>query len=207
MPISYVFACTIKLIIQLIGKVVYTMFLKQWSKRTVKVSFTDQKWNHVALLGGCWWTRSWRFFFFFFFYNKKYWWLDITVDFGLKKKKKTIRISLANKINRIPFPFALSLFVIYIYIYRHKLLAYRYFIVYMIYLFQIIHSRAVLFNIYTYLKNLNNVFFFFLRESFNLWHPLLTIALYYQIKTPINFWYRWELNPLKQCNSNDKKKY
>ena len=41
-------------------------------------------------------------------------------------------------------------------------------------------------------------FFFFgerERESFNLWHPLLMIAFYYQTKTPISFWYRWELNP------------
>jgi len=30
-------------------------------------------------------------------------------------------------------------------------------------------------------------FFFFLRESFNLWRPLLMIALYYQIRTPISF--------------------
>ena len=31
------------------------------------------------------------------------------------------------------------------------------------------------------------IFFFFLRESFNLWRPLLMIALYYQTKTPISF--------------------
>ena len=36
-------------------------------------------------------------------------------------------------------------------------------------------------------------FFFFFNESFNLWRPLLMIVLYYQIKTPINFWCRWEL--------------
>ena len=46
-------------------------------------------------------------------------------------------------------------------------------------------------------------FFFFLerererereRESFNLWHPLLMIAFYYQTKTPISFWCRQKLN-------------
>ena len=35
---------------------------------------------------------------------------------------------------------------------------------------------------------------FFLRESFNLWRPLLMIALYHQTKTPISFWYRRGLN-------------
>ena len=39
------------------------------------------------------------------------------------------------------------------------------------------------------------LFFFFLRESFNLWRPLLMIALYHQTKTPITFWCRWGLNP------------
>ena len=38
-------------------------------------------------------------------------------------------------------------------------------------------------------------FFVFLRENFNLWHPLLMIALYHQTKTPISFWYRQGLNP------------
>ena len=33
-------------------------------------------------------------------------------------------------------------------------------------------------------------FFFFFNESFNFWRPLLMIVLYYQIKTPINFWCR-----------------
>ena len=37
-------------------------------------------------------------------------------------------------------------------------------------------------------------FFFFFRESFNLWHMLLMITLYYQIKILIDFWYRWRLN-------------
>ena len=36
--------------------------------------------------------------------------------------------------------------------------------------------------------------FFFLRESFNLWHLLLMISIYHQTKTPISFWYRRELN-------------
>ena len=37
--------------------------------------------------------------------------------------------------------------------------------------------------------------FFFFLESFNLWRPLLIIALYYQTKTPISFWcMRW-MNP------------
>ena len=40
-----------------------------------------------------------------------------------------------------------------------------------------------------------NFFFFFFRESFNLWHPLLMIALYQQTKTPISFWCRRRLNP------------
>ena len=38
-------------------------------------------------------------------------------------------------------------------------------------------------------------FFFFLRESFNLWRLLLIVTLYYQTKTPISFWCRWGLNP------------
>ena len=38
-------------------------------------------------------------------------------------------------------------------------------------------------------------FFFFLRESFNLWRSLLMIAFYRQTKTPISFWYRRRLNP------------
>ena len=37
-------------------------------------------------------------------------------------------------------------------------------------------------------------FFFFLRESFNLWRLFLMIALYHQIKILINFWYRQGLN-------------
>ena len=36
---------------------------------------------------------------------------------------------------------------------------------------------------------------FFFWESFNLWRPLLMIALYHQIKTPISFWCRRGLNP------------
>ena len=40
--------------------------------------------------------------------------------------------------------------------------------------------------------NYNNNFFF--RESFNLWHPLLMIALYHQTKIPISFWCRRGLN-------------
>ena len=35
---------------------------------------------------------------------------------------------------------------------------------------------------------------FFFRESFNLWHLLLMIALYHQTKTPISFWCRRGLN-------------
>ena len=35
----------------------------------------------------------------------------------------------------------------------------------------------------------------FFLESFSLWCPLLMIALYHQIKTPISFWCRWGLNP------------
>ena len=37
--------------------------------------------------------------------------------------------------------------------------------------------------------------FFFFRESFNLWRPLLMIAIYHQTKTPISFWCRQVLNP------------
>ena len=36
---------------------------------------------------------------------------------------------------------------------------------------------------------------FFFRESFNLWRPLLMIAIYHQTKTPISFWSRRGLNP------------
>ena len=38
------------------------------------------------------------------------------------------------------------------------------------------------------------IFLFFL-ESFNLWRPLLMIALYHQTKTPISLWCRRKLNP------------
>ena len=37
--------------------------------------------------------------------------------------------------------------------------------------------------------------FFFLRESFNLWHPLLVVVLYHQTKTPISFWCKRGSNP------------
>ena len=37
--------------------------------------------------------------------------------------------------------------------------------------------------------------FFFLKESFNLWRPLLMIVLYHQTKTPISFLCRQRLNP------------
>ena len=36
--------------------------------------------------------------------------------------------------------------------------------------------------------------FFFLRKSFNLWHPLLMITLYHQTKIPISFLCRRGLN-------------
>ena len=39
-----------------------------------------------------------------------------------------------------------------------------------------------------------NIFFEREKESFNLWRPLLMIALYHQTKTPIRFWCRWGLN-------------
>ena len=45
-------------------------------------------------------------------------------------------------------------------------------------------------SILTFNENMN---FFFL-EGFNLWRPLLMIALYHQTKTPISFWCRWGLN-------------
>ena len=32
-------------------------------------------------------------------------------------------------------------------------------------------------------------------ESFNLWRPLLMIALYHQTKISISFWCKWGLNP------------
>ena len=35
----------------------------------------------------------------------------------------------------------------------------------------------------------------FFGESFNLWRPLLMMALYYQTKAPISFWCRRRLNP------------
>ena len=35
----------------------------------------------------------------------------------------------------------------------------------------------------------------FLRESFNLWRPLLMIAHYHQTKTPISFWCRRGIEP------------
>ena len=44
-----------------------------------------------------------------------------------------------------------------------------------------------------YLKNKNYIYFFFF-ERFNLWRPLLIIALYHQTKPSICFWCRQELN-------------
>ena len=43
-------------------------------------------------------------------------------------------------------------------------------------------------------QNTTYIKFFFLK-SFNLWCPLLIIALYYRIKILISFWCRRELNP------------
>ena len=40
-----------------------------------------------------------------------------------------------------------------------------------------------------------HVYYYFFRESFNLWCPLLMIALYHQTKTQISFWCRRGLNP------------
>ena len=37
--------------------------------------------------------------------------------------------------------------------------------------------------------------FFFFEKVFNLWRPLLMIALYHQNETPISFWCRQGLNP------------
>ena len=55
--------------------------------------------------------------------------------------------------------------------------------------FLLIHFNIVIFN-YTYVIN-----FFFFKESFNLWHPLLIIALYYQTKDTNQFWCTLRLNP------------
>ena len=40
------------------------------------------------------------------------------------------------------------------------------------------------------------LFIFFERERVLTWHLLLIIALYYQVKTPINFWCKQGLNGL-----------
>ena len=37
--------------------------------------------------------------------------------------------------------------------------------------------------------------FFFFRESFNLWSPLLMITIYHQTQTSISFWCKRGLNP------------
>ena len=37
-------------------------------------------------------------------------------------------------------------------------------------------------------------FSFFEKENFNLWHPFLIKAFYYQTKTPTGFLCKWELN-------------
>ena len=39
-----------------------------------------------------------------------------------------------------------------------------------------------------------NWFFFFIKNNFNLWRPLLIITFYYHIKISIGFWYRRKLN-------------
>ena len=58
-----------------------------------------------------------------------------------------------------------------------------------------VSSRTNVWCIKSMTKQVFFFFFVFLRESFNLWHPLLMIALYHQTKTPISFWYRQGLNP------------
>ena len=45
----------------------------------------------------------------------------------------------------------------------------------------------------TYDLSIPTIFFFL--ESFNLWRPLLVIAIYHQTKTLISFWCRQRLNP------------
>ena len=45
-----------------------------------------------------------------------------------------------------------------------------------------------------YILIIRSRYYFFL-ESFNLWRPLLMIALYHQTKTLISFWCRRRLNP------------
>ena len=47
------------------------------------------------------------------------------------------------------------------------------------------------------------VFFFFFLKSFNLWRPLLIIALCYQTKAPISFWCKWGLNPRSLIQPSD----
>ena len=50
-------------------------------------------------------------------------------------------------------------------------------------------------NYYYYYLREGFKFFFFWRESFNLWHLLLIIALYHQTKTPISFQCKQRMNP------------
>ena len=47
------------------------------------------------------------------------------------------------------------------------------------------------------------VVFFFFWESFNLWYPLLVIALYHHIKTPISFWCSRRLNSRSLIQSSE----
>ena len=55
--------------------------------------------------------------------------------------------------------------------------------------------ELIIINIWVYFRPTKKWTFFFLRKSFNVWRPLLMIALYHQTKTSINFWCRQELNP------------
>ena len=55
--------------------------------------------------------------------------------------------------------------------------------------------ELIIINIWVYFRPTKKWTFFFLRKSFNVWRPLLMIALYHRTKTSINFWCRQELNP------------
>ena len=48
----------------------------------------------------------------------------------------------------------------------------------------------------------NFITLYFLRVLI-LWHPLLMIILYHQTKTPIGFWYKWELKPRSLIQSSE----
>ena len=59
----------------------------------------------------------------------------------------------------------------------------------------VLENKKFFFFLQTRIYLYMHVYYYFFRENFNLWCPLLMIALYHQTKTQISFWCRRGLNP------------